>query len=65
MVEGVAETILSGIDPIVLERVQAQPAEAETSEKSVEQKQMPVQRQESSRQPQKQKGKRRDRGMEL
>ena len=62
--DGVAETILRGVDPELLERVKSQSAKAETSEVPVEKKQELVKRQELSKQRQK-KAKECDQGMEM
>ena len=65
LVEGVAETILSGIDPMDLERAQAQLAEAGTSAQPADKKQERVKRQEPPRQRKQRRDKSRDRGMEM
>ena len=62
---GVAESILRGVDPRLLERVKSQLAEAETSEPPVEQKQEQVKQTEQPQQRQKKWAKERDQGMGL
>ena len=63
--DGVAEVILKGIDPELLERVRARSTEAETSEPPVEKKQEEAKRKEQLRQRQKKRVEERDQGWEL
>lgn len=63
--DGVAETILRGVDPELLERVKSQSAKAETSEVPVEKKQEQAQRKEQPKQRQKKRVKECDQEMEL
>ena len=60
---GVAEVIIEGIDPELMERVRSRSAEAETSELPVEKKQKEAKRKEQPRQRQKKRVKERDLGM--
>ena len=62
---GVAETILRGVDPELLERVKSQSAKAETSEVPVEKKQEQAKRKEQPKQRQKKQVKECDQGMEM
>ena len=63
--DGVAETVLRGVDPELLERVKSRLAEAETSELPVEKQQEPVKQKEQPPQRQKKRVKEHDQGMEL
>ena len=62
---GVAEVILRRFDPRDIARYEAQIAEATRAEQPIEKKQEPVQRQEPPKPRQKQRAKKRDRGMEM
>ena len=63
--DGVAESILRGVDPDLLERVKSRLTEAETSEPPVEEKQEQVKQKELPQQRQKKRVKERDQGMEI
>ena len=58
--DGVAEAILRGVDPELLERVKLRLTEAETSEPSVEEKQEQVKQKEQPKQRQKKRVQERD-----
>ena len=60
-----AESILRGVDPALLERVKSRLAEAETSEPPVEKKQEQVKQNEQPKQRQKKRVKERDQEMEM
>ncbi|MEN8443897.1 MAG: MobQ family relaxase [Cyanobacteria bacterium J06555_13] len=62
---GVAETVLSDVDPELLERVKSRLAEAETSELPVEERQEQVKQKEQPQQRQKKRVKECDQGMEM
>ena len=62
---GVAETVLRGVEPGLLERVKSRLAEAETSELPVEKKQEQVKPKEQPKQRQKKRVKERDQGFEM
>ena len=62
---GVAETVLKGVDPELRERVKSQLAQPETSEPPVEKKQEQVKQKEQPQQRQKKRVKECDQGMEL
>ena len=62
---GVAESILRGVDPELLERVKSRLAQSETSEPPAEKKQEPVKQKEQPKQHQKKLVKERDQGMEM
>ena len=62
---GVAESILRGVDPGLLERVKSQLAEAEVLESPVEKKQEQGKQKEQPKQRQKKRVKERDQEMEL
>ena len=63
--DGVAEAIIRGVDPELLERVKSRLTEAETSESPVEKKQGQVKQTEQPKQRQKKRAKERDQSMEL
>ena len=63
--DGVAETILKGIDPELLERIKARSTERDTPETPAEKKEKPAKRKEQSRQRQKKRIKEQDSGWEL
>ena len=63
--DGVAETVLRGVDPELLERVKSRLAEAETSELHVDKQQEQVKQTEQPQQRQKKRVKERDQGMEM
>jgi len=63
--DGVAESILRGVDPELLERVKSRWAEAKTSEPPVEKQQQQVKQKEQPKQRQKKRVKERDLGMEM